>query len=619
MNPAAPSTSAPWLDWAVAAALAACIAWTTLCLGGYRPETMVVPALVIAALVGALLLARAAGLRREAFDPVGLWCVPFLVYAAINVRVVSPVAWLGWADWANWMLFAAVTWIAHNVLAAEGPRRLVHAVVALAATISVGLAVYQRWFDPDWLMLGRTQFVYLLGRASGAFGAPNSQAALMVLLLPAALGMALDPARSRGGRAASAGLVAICLLGLVLTISRGAWFALALALTVWPLLIPGRSWRLRIAVAAGVLGLSLACGAAIIASVPSVKARFVALAAEGGESTRPIMWKGAWALFRDEPILGTGAGSYNILFERYRPAGFRDEPQWAHNDYLNTLSDYGLVGAGLVAGGFLWALARALRAGRLRDRRTRAIVIGVIAFGLSLAIDFHLKIPALAMICALALAECLRSPATAISLAAISARSRLASAAAAGVVGAVAFLLIAPHYRAEAERYGPRREIDWLAGSDPDSPESRRVVERGLAAFDRAVAVNPANAQAWSDRSYALALHAHFEPEQTRALGLQAEEAARRALALTSVTPEFWWRLGVALDMQGRWVEAGSAFAQALALAPRSQLAWYHQAYHFSLKPATHALARAAATTCLQLEPGHYPAQELLRTLDSGR
>ncbi|GAB1490172.1 hypothetical protein MASR2M8_26310 [Opitutaceae bacterium] len=616
MNPAVPSSSAPWLDWAVAAALAACIAWTTLCLGGYRPETMVVPALVILSLVVALLLARATGARREPFDPAGLWWAPFLTYAAINVGVVSPVPWLGWADWANWMLFGAVTWIAHNVLGAAGPRRLVHAIVATAAVISVGFAIYQRWFDADWLMLGRTQFVYLLGRSSGAFGAPNSQAALMVLLLPVALGLALDRARSRGWRAASAALAAIYLLGLVLTISRGAWFALAAALSLWPLLLSGQSWRFRAGIAAVVLGLSLACGAALVTFVPSVKARFVALVEQRGESTRPIMWKGAWALFREEPLVGTGAGSYNILFERHRPAGFRDEPQWAHNDYLNTLSDYGLVGAGLLAAGFLWAAARAVRSGRLRDRRVLAIVIGVVAFGLALVIDFHLKIPALAMIFALALAECLRSPGTAVHLPTVSTGRRLAAVGGALAVGLATFLIVAPHYRAEAARYGPRREIDWLAGTDPDSPESRRVVDRGLAAFDRALAGNVANAQAWSDRSYAMALRAHHEPEATLALGLQAEEAARRALALSSVVPEFWWRLGIALDMQGRWADAGPAFAQALVLAPRSQLAWYHQAYHFSLKPATHALARAAAATCLQLEPGHYPAQELLRALE---
>ncbi len=619
MNSAAPSTSAPWLDWAVAVPLAACIGWTTVCLGGYRPETVLVPALVIAALVVGLLLARAAGVRRAPFDPAGLWPLPFLLYAGINAEFLSPVPWLGWADWMGWAIFAAVHWLALNGLGCGAPRRLVHGSIALVAVVSVGLACYQRWVDSDWLMLGRTQTIYFAGRTSGAFGIPNSQAALLLLLLPVVLWRTFAHTRAAGGRLLAAGLAVLFLFGLALTISRGAWLSFAVALAVWPLTTPGRSWRRRIGLATAALVLSLLAGLALSTWVPSVKTRFVALITQRGETTRPIMWKGAWELFREHPATGSGAGSYNILFEKHRPMGFRDEPQWAHNDYLNALSDYGLVGVALLAGGFLWAAARAMRSGQWRDPWIRAVAIGVVAFGLSLLIDFHLKIPALAMIVAVALAECLRSPDTATPPVAASSLRRLGLAGAALGVGAVALLVIAPHYRAEAERYGPRREIDWLAGADPDSPESRRVVERGLAAFDRALAANPANAQAWSDRAYALALRAHHEPGDTRSLGLQSEAAARRALALSSVVPEFWWRLGVALDMQGRWADAGSAFAQALALAPHSTLAWYHQAYHFSLKPATHALARAAAATCLQLDGGHHPAAELLRTLDSGR
>src|SRR5690606_9953170 len=135
--------------------------------------------------------------------------------------------------------------------------------------------------------------------------------------LPVALGLALDRTMSRGWRATSAVLAVIYLLGLVLTISRGAWFALAIALSLWPLLLSGRTWRFRAGIAAAVLGLSLACGAALLTFVPRVKERFVALVEQRGESTRPIMWKGAWALFPEEPLLGTGAGSYNILFERH--------------------------------------------------------------------------------------------------------------------------------------------------------------------------------------------------------------------------------------------------------------------------------------------------------------
>lgn len=619
MNPVAPPSLAPWPERGVAVVLGGCLAWTTLCLGGYRPESVLVPALLISALVVWLLLLRAAGRWPRPFDSIGLWPLPFLAYAGFNAAVVSPVPWLGWADWTGWAIFAAVHWIALNGLGSGGPRSWVHGVMAATAVVSVGLACYQRWYDPDWLMLGRTQTIYFAGRTSGAFGVPNSQAAMLLLLLPIALGRAIEPATVGLRRAWSGALALIFLFGLYLTISRGAWLSLALALAVWPLLLPNRSWRFRLGLAAAALAVSLVVGVALYQAVPSVRSRLVALVVDRGETTRPIMWRAAWSLFREQPVLGSGAGSYNTLFERHRPSGFRDEPQWAHNDYLNTLSDYGMVGFGLLAGGFLWAVGQALWAGRLREPRARAITIGLVGFALSLAIDFHLKIPALAMFLAVILAEWLRSPGPASLAPAPGPPARVASLVAALAVAALAVLIVAPHYRAEAERYGPRREVDWLAGNAPDSPETQAVVGRGLAAFDRAVLIDPRNAQAWSDRAYALALSAHFTPAETRSLGVQSEEAARRALALSESVPEFWWRLGVALDMQGRWTEAGAAFAQALALAPHSALAWYHQAYHYSLKPATWALARTAAATCLQMDGGHFPAADLLRDLDARR
>ena len=46
-------------------------------------------------------------------------------------------------------------------------------------------------------------------------------------------------------------------------------------------------------------------------------------------------------------VTGGGAGSYNVLLERFRPENFPDDAQWAHNDYLNTLSDFAHTDTGV--------------------------------------------------------------------------------------------------------------------------------------------------------------------------------------------------------------------------------------------------------------------------------
>src|SRR6185436_2744644 len=94
------------------------------------------------------------------------------------------------------------------------------------------------------------------------------------------------------------------------------------------------------------------------------RSRFSDLIKYSGEKTRPIMWHAAWELFRSKPAWGTGAGSYNILFEQHRPERFIDETQWPHNDYLNTLSDYGLVGFTLFFGAVIMIVVTVLQRAR---------------------------------------------------------------------------------------------------------------------------------------------------------------------------------------------------------------------------------------------------------------
>src|SRR5208283_4198489 len=133
----------------------------------------------------------------------------------------------------------------------------------------------------------------------------------------------------------------------------------------------------------------------------------------------------------------------------------------------------------------------------------------------------------------------------------------------------------------------------------------------------RAVALDPANAQAWSDRAYADSLWALVSPSRTMELGIEAARDAGRALDLCKVVSEFWIRRGVGLDMQGRWREAGDDFARALQLAPARADCWYYQAYHLSLSPAQIGPSLEAADHCLRLDPGFLLAQSLRQRLAS--
>ena len=628
MTPASSSPRASRWEWAQAALLALNLAWTTVGFGGHLAETMAFTT-VLVALSLALHFARRAWSSNEAkakWHPAGWLFVPFLVYAAVNVRWVTPVRWLGWQDWLGWAHFLAIFWVALNDLRARATRLFVFNALLVLAVGAVGLSCYQRFAQPDWLLFGRTQAAQFLERSSGPFFVPNSLAALLVLLIPATLLPVFRRGSSAITRVTFGYLALLLLLGLGLTISRGAWLGLAVALIGWPLCASRVRWGRRIGLALAVAGAIAAVATTVYFSAPNVRDRLDRLVGDAGEKSRPALWRAAWKIFSEHRAWGAGAGSYNALFEPHRPEHEQKDPQWAHSDYLNTLADYGLAGFGLffgAAGVVAWCTARrrrvadAARAWDWFDSRafSLALAVGLAAFCLHLAVDFHLKIPALAFAAALvaALIVAREWPVP------VPSAAETATRPAQRVYCALALVVLAgagfgsnPLYRAEAVRYAARRKIDTLAKS-PALPAERLVmVNVARAAFSRALELDSANAQAWADRAYTNAILGYDAPSRLAELGPLAESDARRAVALTPVVAEFWLRLGVALDMQRRWAEAGVAVAEGLRLAPVSAQAWFYYAYHLSLNPVTVPLARSAIATSLRLDHSA-PEAEVLR------
>lgn len=603
------------------AVLAANLAWTTLCLGGARPDTWLVTSALNALLFLIFFLSRAAapGARLHA---AGWLLAPFLIYAAANAAWVTPVPWLGWWDWLAWAQMLGVFWVVLNAVRARATRATLLGMLITLAVTAVVLACYQRFVQPDWLMLGRVQAAQFWGRSSGPFGLPNSLAGLLILLLPVTGVLACRRGASAAQRVGWGYLTLVVLFGLGLTISRGGWLALAAVLVAWPLLA-GRGPLGRKAVRA--VGAALAIGAALAAlwfTVPGVRERLQAFRAESGERTRPEMWRGAWRIFCDHPVFGSGAGSYNIVFERYRPPHYQQEPVTAHNEYLHTLSDYGAVGF-LLFFGAVGVIAWRCRGPKAADRDdwldgpalTGGLAAGLMAVALHSLVEFHFKIPALALIIAVVAALLVqrRWPAAAIS----AGRGERLGYAAAGLAVVLAVFWAGPLIRGEEERFRARLKIDELSTKNIPVEKWSAVLLPARAGLRRAVTQSPGNGAAWCDLAYATALSGHIEVNRIPELGRGAEVAAARALACSEAVPEFWVRHAVGLDMQGRWAEADTSFAEALQRGPNRVGTWYNYAFHLSIGGHHPKEAWQAVETCLRLDPGNREAQALRQQLAS--
>jgi len=597
-------------EWTRAALLSANLSWTTLCLGGVLPATKLVTVVLTAALVAAHFGDAARGSRAH---PAGWLLVPFLVYAAANAAWVSPFHWLAWADWLNWTQAAAVFWVTLNGIRSRPCRALVCSVLAALGVVAAFLAAYQHFVNPTWIMLVHVQAEQFVGRSSGPFGIPNSLGVFMAVLIPPAAALVLDRGRGTALRVASAAALAAFALAFVLAVSRGAWISLAAALAIRPLLSPGRGPLRRIAGMIGVLCSAAAVAGLLYLSFPLMRERVNQLVADAGEKTRPILWRGAWRIFEEHPAFGGGAGGFNALFEKFRPVGFRDEPVYAHCDYVNTLCDYGAVGFVLLFGAIGAIVWRCSGARGLAG----AAFTGLLAFGFHLMVDFHLKVPALAMVFAavsgFVTSEAWPEPERREGPGGAGAR-------AVALMVALAFALFTfqgavPMFRAEALRHAARHAIDKMGEKGVDVSGQRTELAEIRDELTRAVALDPMNAQAWSDKAYAESLWTLVEPAETMKLGVSVERDAGVAVSLCPYVAEFWIRKGIGLDMQRRWIEGGDCTVNALQLAPNRADTWYYQAYHLSLVPNEAGPALAAADVCLRLDPGLLLAQALRKRL----
>jgi len=623
-----------WGVWLQAILFGANLVLSCLGLGGFPPLVQVYGLALCSLLVCTHLLLRATGLARAhlRFGLADGCFAAFLILAAFNAEHVSPFVWLGRGDLIAWTQLFACFWILRSECTGAGPRRFLWVLLLSLGVLGVILGLYQRFVDPRWLMLGRTQVDQFLHRASGFFGIPNSLAGFLLLLIPSSVAACLRPGAPIAQRVLFAYLSVLFLLGLVLTITRGAWLSLALALAAWPLLQSGRKGLSRYGFSALVLCAFLGLTVLLQHHSPAVRDRLEALSRDAGETSRPVLWNAAWTLFKEDPWTGKGAGSFDLLFERHRPEPFQTRAQWAHNEYLQVLTEYGLPGMLLLSVGCLLFYHRFLREplvaepegaspywGTLRHRWVRqGFVVGLIAFCLHLFLEFHLKLPglALAFVAAvlLALPEEPRSRPSAVQG---TLREGWPWLLAAFGAAALSWFGCLPLLRAEALRHSARTAFEKRLPGLAGTPAALQLLGSSEASLREAVRLCPSHGGAWADFAYVLALEARERPAKIRTLGLEAERAADRALALSREHPEFWLRKGVALDMQGRWLEAGPCFVRALTLAPASSNARYYLAYHYSLRPSTRALARALIANCLRLDLSHAPAQNLAAQMAS--
>ncbi len=219
---------------------------------------------------------------------------------------------------------------------------------------------------------------------------PNALAGAILLLLPAMLLAAWNLAARLQplSRAVLVGVLGYAAAAcLVWSGSKSGWLiALVLLLAVLlrqPFSKRAKTLLVLAVVVAGLTGFFVRYAAYFGRGAPSVSARFE-------------YWKAGLTTALENPVLGTGPGTFSVAYRKIKPPD-AEMAQLTHNDYLQQASDSGLIGCLAYTAFVLGSLILLPRfCGMARRKELFAMWLGLLGWSLQSCVEFLLYIPALA-------------------------------------------------------------------------------------------------------------------------------------------------------------------------------------------------------------------------------
>jgi len=361
---------------------------------------------------------------RKSQPPANVYCLAgsALFFGYILARIVtSPVEYLTRHD-----LFSILSaLIVYLLLAAHltSPKHRLGLVfgLLLLGLINVSLGALQYFRHANFAFLGLLPSAEAYGaRATGFYGCPDHLAGFLEVTGLIGLSVGCWGRWKHSLKIFTIYASLMCLVGVVLTGSRGGLLSVAggflvfVCLSVFTLQkgVMVRKW-LAVGLAVAV-AIAFAAGIAYFLShQANLGLRWTNLRVKATD--RLNMWDSAIQQFKLNPLVGTGSGTYLYLQRHFRSSTEWADAIYAHNDYLQLLAEYGLIGfAGFLI--FLgahvshgirslrWIVAERLNSsGRVRSD-TLALTVGALsavsAYLIHSAFDFNLHIPANALLLA---------------------------------------------------------------------------------------------------------------------------------------------------------------------------------------------------------------------------
>lgn len=292
-----------------------------------------------------------------------------------------------WMRWLTYLLFtgAAIPYAAN----ARRFRLFLYTTMAASLVVS-GYAVSQA-LGYDFFTWETFAFEQNVRRVCSTMGNPDFLAGYLAAILPVTFSLVLTQ-RGRS-RLWLGGLFVLQVLALILSYSRGGWIAVFVSFILFFSLLTYINWIrepvlfkpvISLRTAIGSLAIVMAFGFILTVTlwheISAAVYRFTQLGEGHSVTTRTYFYQGAWDMWRARPFTGHGIGMFGIHFPDFRALKlslqlpfFEWNLDHAHNEFLEILSETGLIGLllylGVIGIGWHWIWRG------LRKNRTRANVV----------------------------------------------------------------------------------------------------------------------------------------------------------------------------------------------------------------------------------------------------
>ncbi|MDO8698947.1 MAG: O-antigen ligase family protein [Rhodoferax sp.] len=339
--------------------------------------------------------------QRQRTRPL-LWHGAMYLPLALMLYALASTAWshayLASVEAVRWFLLSLLLWLGLNTFTRHNLTTLAWGIHAGVVAASVWAAL-QFWLDLEFFPQGAIP--------ASTFANRNFFAEYAVCALPFSVYVLANmrPSRWLGGAAIS---VALVIVAIMMTGTRSAliatlilFFLLTVILVRYRKQFAFSSWNHASKVLVGLVLITSIVG---LGSVPSGNPkllhettgksasqrsflRTVSMLkgkeyAEGSFSIRAVMWKATSRMMMAHPLSGVGAGAWEVEIPLYQNSDTMLETDYyAHNEFLQLLSEYGIVVGGFfLAVLFAYLLLAAgttlrLRGAELAEAPLRAIAL----------------------------------------------------------------------------------------------------------------------------------------------------------------------------------------------------------------------------------------------------